>query len=268
LTDWKEKVMSHWGLINRLAKRRFANNVIAEEAALFVINGLEEKSWQRLKNFSGKASLPAFLSTLTFRLLEDFARKKYGRLRAPLWIRNLGRVWELLFRYLCQERLSVEEAVEHVRVRMPSEEKASLEDSARTIRAEVTDCGGHTDMEVPLQEEHDCSDPKAESQQHFEETERNLFFAALFKGLLDTDRDNEITGELARIITTGLYLEAEERLLLKLCFRDGLGVTEAGRMLGMNRHQAHGRLRRLLARLRSDFEKMGISGELRNLLEE
>jgi hypothetical protein len=269
LIDWKEKAMSHWGLINRLASRRFARDVIAEEAALFVINRLEDNDWQRLKSYGGSASLATYLSTLTFRLLEDFARKKFGRLRPPLWIRNLGGVWELLFRFLCQERLPVYEAVEHVRDRMPAEETAAIEDSAWTVRASVTDCGRHQDREVPLGDEHDCSDPEAEPQQlRLEEAEREHFFAALFKGVLGTDRDQEITGSFARVMSAGVHLEAEERLLLKMCFQDNVGVAAAGRMLGMNRHQVHGRLRRLLSRLRADFEKAGISRELRVLLEE
>ena len=184
--------MSHWGLINRLASRRFASDVIAEEAALFVINGLEDNNWQRLKHFSGNASLATYLSTLTFRLLEDFARKKFGRLRPPLWIRNLGGVWELLFRFLCQERLPVGEAVEHVRVRMPSEERAAIEDSARTIRAEVTDCGESSEYGGSARESMTIPIRKPSTQQHLEEAERNLFFAALFKGLLDTDREDVI----------------------------------------------------------------------------
>jgi hypothetical protein len=269
LIDWKEKAMSHWGLINRLAGRRFARDVIAEEAALFVINRLEDNDWQRLKGYGGKASLTAYLSTLTFRLLEDFARKKFGRLRPPLWIHNLGGIWELLFRFLCQERLPVQEAVEHVRDRMPLEERAVIEDSARTIRAQVTDCGRHQAREVPLNEEHDCSGPDAvPQQQRLEETERDLFFAALFKGVFGTDGDPGITGSLARVLSTGVRLDVEERLLLKMCYRDNLGVAEAGRMLGMNRHQVHGRLRRLLARLRDDFERAGIGREVRVLLEE
>jgi DNA-directed RNA polymerase specialized sigma24 family protein len=266
LTDWKEKVMSHWEMIDRLAKRRFTNEVVAEEAALFVMNGLEEDSWQRLENFNGKASLTAYLSALTFRLLEDFARKKYGRLRPPLWIQSLGGEWALLFRFLCQERLPVGEAVEHVLARMPAAERAVIEDSALTIRTQVPDCGRHKEREIPLTEEHDCPDGKGHPHQHFEETERALFLKALFQGLLDVEGD-EISGVLARVVSTGLQLEAEERLLLKLCFRDNVRVAEAGRMLGMNRHQAHGRLRRVLARIRSDIEKSGISEELRNLLE-
>jgi RNA polymerase sigma factor (sigma-70 family) len=269
LIDWKEKAMSHWGLINRLASRRFARDVIAEEAALFVINRLEDNDWQRLKSYGGSASLATYLATLTYRLLEDFARKKFGRLRPPLWIRNLGGVWELLFKFLCQERLPVHEAVEYVRDRMPAEETRAIEDSARTIQASVTDCGRHQDREVPLDEEHDCSGPESLSQHlRLEETERDRFFAALFKGVLGTDRDEGIAGSLARVMSAGVNLEAEERLLLKMCFQDGIGVTEAGRVLGMNRHQVHGRLRRLLSRLRLDFDKAGISKELRVLLQE
>ena len=270
MTDWKEKAMSHWGLINRLASRRFARDVVAEEAALFVINRLEDNDWQRLKSYSGKASLTTYLSTLTFRLLEDFARKKFGRLRPPLWIRNLGGIWELLFKFLCMERLPVQEAVEHVRERIPEEALEVLEDSAWTIRAQVADCGGHQAREVSLDEEHDCAGPEDEPQrQRLEETERDLFFTALFKGLFGTDGAPGITtGSLTRVLTAGVQLEAEERLLLKMCYRDNLGVAEAGRMLGMNRHQVHGRLRRLLARLRDDFERAGISREVRLLLEE
>jgi RNA polymerase sigma factor (sigma-70 family) len=269
LTDWKEKVLAHWGLINRLASRRFARDVIAEEAALFVINRLEDNDWQRLKSYGGNATLATYLATLTFRLLEDFARKKFGRLRPPLWIRSLGGIWELLFRFLCQERLPVHEAIEHVRDRMPAEERAVLEDSAWTIRASVTDCGRHQDREVPLEEEHDCSGPEAEPQQlRLEVAEREHFFAALFKGVLTTDGDERITESLARVMSAGVRLEVEERLLLKMCFQDNIGVTEAGRMLGMNRHQVHGRLRRLFARLRDDFERAGISKELMVLLKE
>jgi hypothetical protein len=133
----------------------------------------------------------------------------------------------------------------------------------------VTDCGRHQEREVPLDEEYDCSGPDTEpQQQRLEETERDLFFAALFKGVFGTDGDHGITGSLARMLSAGVRLEAEERLLLKMCYRDNLGVAEAGRMLGMNRHQVHGRLRRLLARLRDDFERAGIGREVRVLLEE
>ena len=71
---------------------------------------------------------------------------------------------------------------------------------------------------------------------------------------------------LARMSAAGLRLESRERLLLQLCYRDGVAVTEAGRMLGWNRFQTHGRLRRLLERLRQDLHRVGLDQELRLLL--
>jgi len=62
-------------------------------------------------------------------------------------------------------------------------------------------------------------------------------------------------------------LKAEERLLLKMWYQDGLNITVAGRLLGYNRNQVHGRMRRLLRRLRCEFEKIGIDKELLLLLE-
>jgi DNA-directed RNA polymerase specialized sigma24 family protein len=71
---------------------------------------------------------------------------------------------------------------------------------------------------------------------------------------------------LEKVLHADISLEPRERLLLKLCFREGVAVAEAGRMLGWNRHQVHGRLRRLLERLRRDFTDAGLDQELRLLL--
>ena len=51
-------------------------------------------------------------------------------------------------------------------------------------------------------------------------------------------------------------------MLLKLCYQEGLGVTEAGRMLGLTRFQAHGRMRRLLERLKAEFSRTGLAAAL------
>lgn len=40
----------------------------------------------------------------------------------------------------------------------------------------------------------------------------------------------------------------------------------ATQMLGLNRYQAHGRMRRLMARLRADFQRAGLSREIVELL--
>ncbi|HBT97632.1 MAG TPA: hypothetical protein DEB25_08405 [Desulfobulbaceae bacterium] len=63
-----------------------------------------------------------------------------------------------------------------------------------------------------------------------------------------------------------ISISSEERLFLKMCYQDGLTVTRAGRLLGMGRFQAASRMRRLLERLRREFERAGLYREILLLL--
>ena len=74
-------------------------------------------------------------------------------------------------------------------------------------------------------------------------------------------------GVLNKMNELEINLAPDEKLLLKLCYQDGLTVAKAGEMLGMSRFQAHGKKRRLMARLKEEFERTGLAEELRPLLE-
>ena len=91
-------------------------------------------------------------------------------------------------------------------------------------------------------------------------------FATLGRIVFDEAAAEAGSRLLARVVAANIELAPRERLLLKLCFRDGVAVTEAGRMLGWNRFQVHGRLRRLLERLRRELARVGLEEELRLLL--
>jgi hypothetical protein len=270
MTDWQEKTLSHWDLINRLAGRRFGDRTLAEEAALAVMDGLRQDNWQRVRSYSGLSTFPTFLATLTCRLLEDFARSRFGRIQPPRWIRDLGGMWVELFRFLCLERLQLTDAVECVAERRTFEDRRSIENAAYVIRGEVVDCGRHQGLEVAFEDEEaelhgnrqqDCS----EQERSLEEEERRRIFHLLFQTVMG----NEVEPgdrETNCLLQLQLDLKPEEKLFLKLCFRDGMNVATAGTMLGYNRYQTHGRLRRLLARLREEFERAGLGRELLLLL--
>ena len=98
------------------------------------------------------------------------------------------------------------------------------------------------------------------------EGEREQLFATLGRVVFDEAVADSGSRLLARVVAANIELAPRERLLLKLCFRDGVAVTEAGRMLGWNRFQVHGRLRRLLERLRRELARVGLEEELRLLL--
>ncbi len=265
---------AHWPLINSIAGRRFADNTVAEEAALYALNRLEEDECHRLRAFGGRAKFSTYFSSLCIRLLEDFSRKKYGRRRPPSWVTNLGGIWLFLFQLLCLQRLGLVDAVETVMSKAPHGRSAEeVENAAWKILERIIDCGSHQDQKVPMDDCHGGMLHTGESlrsetftpEQQLLEKERQVFFALLFS----TDQNREPALADARTDWAQkiyLHFKDEERLLLKLCFQDDLSVTRAGEMLGLNTNQVHGKLRRLLARLRTVFDRAGISDELQQLL--
>ncbi len=270
MTDWQEKTLGHWDLINRLAQRRFADSALAEEAALAVVDRLRADDWQAVSAYAGLARFSTFLATLTVRILEDFARARFGRVRPPQWLRALGGVWLDLFRLLCLERMPLVEAVEYLVHRREQDERATIENAAYAIRREVVDCGKAQAREVALDEatEHAVAtgDDEASGQQRqLEEKERQRILNLLFEALTGSE-DSLDAGDLGVLSRLRLDLSSEDRLVLKLCYRDGVNGTEAAAMLGWTRFQLHGRLRRLMTRLREEFERAGLSGELLLLL--
>ncbi|SHO42852.1 sigma factor-like helix-turn-helix DNA-binding protein [Desulfopila aestuarii] len=266
---WKEKILANWELINRLARRRFGNSPLAEEAALRVLDQLMEKDADRLQSYTGKGEPAAFLAAVSWRLLEDFARSRFGRRRPPRWIRHLGGFWENLYTLLCLERVDIMEAIAMVSQRETAVFNAEVEEAAWAIRQQVRDCGAHQGLEVQFDEEETSaakSSGGAGAQVEFlEMKEKKELFAELFSALtaLSEDRIEENAGRLSLL---NIRLSTEERLLLRLCFCDDLPIARAGEMLGLNRHQVNGRLRRLLGRLRSELTAVGLDRELQELL--
>lgn len=263
---WKQKALAHWDLINRLAVRRFGNVTLAEEAALFVMDSLAADSWQRLHAFSGKGSFKSYIASLSWRLLEDFSRKRFGRVRAPLWITKLGGIWTLLFSLLCLQRLSVAEAVESVSCRYTARNRDRYEDAALTVLGRIPQCGRHQGLELPF-EDTDAATQDRSPEQLLEKDQQEHLFAVLFGELLGEKGNSQILPDsFVSLMQEGVSLNPEERLLLKLLYQDNVGVTRAGKLLSLNRDQVNGRLRRLLARLRNDFQRMGLGEELLELL--
>ena len=264
----QKQALAQWDMINRMARRRFQQSSLAEEAALFVMDGLAADDWRRIQAFTGRSTLATYVGALTFRLLEDFARFRFGRVKAPLWIRHLGGIWMMLFRLLCLERFSPDEAVALVSDQHPGQIKTT-EEAAYQILGEIPSCGQHQGEETEFSEETTLPKQEGESsaqERHLEQDERHQLFTILGRLFFGDAAENVDPRLLERVAGVGIRLEPQERLLLKLRYRDGIAVAEAGRMLGLNRHQAHGRLRRLLERLRQDFAAAGLDEELRLLL--
>lgn len=255
-------------MINRMAARRFGEGVLAEEAALSVIDGLKADNWSRIRTYNQSATFATFVRTLTARLLEDFARKHFGRVRPPLWVKTFGGIWEKLFTALCLERLPVTEAVEIVLQRQRIAGKNEIEDAAYQLLARIPDCGKHQGLEVAYEEKDPSNDEqRVASNFPVEEQQKKELFGAIFQLVLGDNEFKVSETILQKIAQLEISLLPEEKLLLKLCYQDGLPVAKAGEMLGMNRFQVHGKKRRLMARLKKEFERTGLARDLLALLD-
>ena len=265
LNDWKEKTLDQWKLINTLSQKRFGDRPLAEEAALAVMERLLENDGKRVRSYEGKAPFAAYIGAISWRLLEDFSRKKFGRRRPPLWIRNLGGIWLKLYRLLCLERVDITEAVEIIDQAQTRTATKDIDTAAWRIRQEVVDCGSHQGLEVG-EEFVDGANPSGPDQVHQVEKEQTEgLFRLLFSVLTDSG-DELVEDNLDRLCEVSIELKPEEKLMLKLVYQDEVGVGRAAKMLGYNRDQMNGRLRRLLIRIREHFEQAGLSRELLELL--
>lgn len=285
--DWTAIALAHWEQINALAVRRFGRGPLAEEAALAVVDGLIADDGRRLRAHTGRASQSAYILAVSARLLEDFARRRHGRPRPPLWVKALGGIWDILFRALCLERLPVVEAVEMVHQRhfrgggdgrinqsaledggTARKQKDEIETAAFSLLARIPDCGSARGLEVELDVETEAAAADGGPGGTAEQREKRLLLEAIYHLVLA--KDGEPPGSTVAMDhpLPRVNLEAEDRLLLGLCYRDGMGVAEAGRLLGMNRFQAHGRLRRALERVKIELDRSGWGEALRAMLEE
>lgn len=260
-------VLSHWDLVNRLAGRRFSDGTLAEEAALYVMDMLEKDDWIMLRNYRGSGRLKTYFSSVVYNLLEDFSRKRFGRVRPPQWLRKLGGIWLTLYQLLCLERFSYLEATSQAADRYRHLFPGQIENIADRILGEIPGCGSPQYLQESFEGETHGWSAGNSAENVIQEKERELVFESLRDQFFGAGSGRKTRGAISRLAGCPIELKSEERLLLKLCHGEGLSVSEAGKKLGLNRFQAHGKLRRLYARIRKAFESEGHDQALRLILE-
>jgi len=281
-TTYKARLFEHWNLLQQLAQNRFKNAVLADQALDFVLEKLQENHWSRLRAYRGEASFKTYLAHVVQRLLEDFARHQFGRQRIPDWIQAQGPLWEQVYRLLCLERLSATDVIETLRDTVPGGRSIQvIREAIAVIRKRVVNCGASSPATAeqplvepeehryrPLADDYQAHQLSPEALQVAEE--RTQLLTLLYGSVLDpadAQSPPDTWRPAAQRLRAALSLSPEERWLLRLIYQDGLSVTEAGRLLGLGTDQVHGRLRRLLQRIRQQVEDSGLARELKGLLQ-
>lgn len=140
--DWPTLVLdkSFMESLDRMAKRRFGQDASAEECASYVLECLSENEWQKCRQFQGRSKPSTFLVSVSNNLIEEFSRKRYGRPRPPVWLKEQGDLWVKLWRTVCLERQLVPSVVERF-CRDGIRTMDKVNSVIRVIKARIPNCG-------------------------------------------------------------------------------------------------------------------------------
>lgn len=251
--DWRRVIFDSSGgmfqHLDALARRRFPLDPgAAEEAFNAVLEALSGNDWARLARFDGRGSAEGYLVRTFSHALEDFARQRFGRPRPPAAIARRGGVWLRIYQALIVER-GLEPAIAD---RLAADTDWPEGDIAAAIREVKALCPPAlpSGALVALQDDLDPSarleptvDPPPEPDNQLRRSlrERILYgISHLF--------DNSATeiDDVARADA----LDAEDRVLVRLLYAEGLSLAASARLLGRPEHEVRRRHQRLLKTLR------------------
>lgn len=208
----------------------------AEEFPSWAFVKLMDDDCRILGKWEGRSSFPAFLSVVLRNLLRDYRIHLWGRWRPCVASSQRGQEFVLLERLVVRDRLSIEEALERLRmehgVSLPAEDAEQIAALFR-IRPDHRTVSDLVLLETPV-------DGHVESRVEEEERAR-------------------IAKRLSELLVPLLQsLPAEERLILKLHFFDGLSMAKIDPILGRPQRELYGVRDRCLKRLRRSLHESGV----------
>lgn len=265
---WKAKLTRHYPILEKSVKRRFRNEPEkASEALSFVSEKLVEDNMRRLSLYDPDrgAKFETYFSVLVQRLISRFIEKNKKRRRFPKWIEKQGNaLWELVYRLLCWELKSETDVFEYVESAAPGKrDEHVVQEAVWVIRENFPDCGNHdTPKEMTIHDNYLSGEslntgPSFHHRTPEEQTAFNqlleitdaIYAEPAIGDISDTHAPAGISA-IKKRLAEKFNPSTEKRLFLKMIYQDGMGVSEAGRMLGWNANQAAGHHRRLMALLK------------------
>ncbi len=208
----------------------------AEELRSWALFKLVENDYRILGSWEGRSSFSTYLNVVLVNLLRDYRIRVWGKWRPSATARKEGPVAVLLERLWHRDRLPLNEAID----RMLSEHRiaasqAELERLASRLpqKAERRWVGDDELQKITV-------DGRVE--ERIEERERARLAAKLRTELFPRLRG----------------LPAEDRLLLKLHFFDGMTVAAISPILGRPQKELYSRRERCLKQLRKALEAAGL----------
>jgi RNA polymerase sigma factor (sigma-70 family) len=223
--------------LDRLSRRSGLPEDEAEELRSWALFKLVDNDYRILASWQGRSSLSTFLTVVLVNLMRDYRIQVWGKWRPSAAALRQGPVAVLLERLWVRDNLPLDEAIEHMR----SEHAVSL---------------SRSELERIAASLHRTPERRRVSE---EELLRIPTDGQVESRLADGERAS--TEERLRELLAPLLrsLPAEDRLLLKLHYWDGLSIAEISRLLRRPQRKLYAVRDKCLRKLRRHLEEGGVS---------
>lgn len=282
--NWQAVIFALTGKMDGIANKKYGEGVLAEELCAKALEKLCETDYQQnlAARYQGKVKPESYILSCFHRLLADFHRVKFQRIRPPAWLSRLGVAWEKIYRLLCLERQEPEQIVTRLGDQDVKKEK-EIHDMISIIRIKVVHCGAQRgevgyDFELSTPDQDGNSNRLSGTIENHSERETVMdVFKALSMVLACQEGDglgkvrerhttDEVKSLLGAQVEKGveftLDLSGEERLLLRVVYQDGKKISEVARLLNIPRHQIDRKLKDCLSRLKKQLQNSGMNVDI------
>lgn len=243
-----EKILASPDILEKIeavCKRQFSAENDQNECYLFVLDGLQADHCRRLKAFQGKSKLSTYLFSLTNSLVIDFRRKRYGRRRIPAAVSRLGKWAETVYRLVCWQRFSFDDAYDFLRI------DGLFEGDYEHFMQKIVPIQNAPCRENPTFQSMDGLD--GDPLPNLDDTGSNPLEALIQK----LDRQRRIKA-IQIIRETTKRLPQRDQLLVRLVFGSEQPVRVVAKIMDLSASAARRRLKRLLRQYRENLLAVGI----------
>lgn len=239
----EETFLEHLELIERAAelsgRRAGLPTQEIEDFVSIVKVRLIEDDYAVLRKHRGESELGTYLTAVVKNLFKDHCVSRFGKYRPSVAAKHLGTAAIALERLLAVDRLELESAIEML---IRHHEVKMSRDALREIAAQLPPREPRRMVGEAAIEAHGATDAESAPEHRLVEDERTRT-APRVEEVLDLALET---------------LDAQDVLILKMHFRDGLPMSEIARVLRLPQRRLYSRRDRSLESLRRVFEARGL----------
>lgn len=209
-----------------------------QEFRSFVMLKLVENDYARLRKHHGQGSIGAYLSVVVHRLYLDYQIGRWGKWHPSAEARRRGPTAVELERLVYRDGYEIREAVEYLATR----------DGSANLREELVGLA----YTLPVRHR-----PRIVADEQLIGAGGHPPADPVERGERDA-LARKLQAELSEAMAS---LDDDDRLVLKLRYRDHRTVPQIAKALGLDTKPLYSRIRRVLGRVRKRLERAGLGGE-------